>query len=127
MAGNNSRVWREEKGCHVREFSVPPITTIGDAANLTDLVWDNAANAPDVAQFARRGPDGSWQDVTCARFRDEVIALATGLVAAGIAPGDRVGLMSKTRYEWTLVDFAIWAAGAVTVPVYETSSAEQTQ
>jgi long-chain acyl-CoA synthetase len=63
--------------------------------------------------------------VTCREFRDEVVAVAGGLVAAGIRPGDRVGLMSKTRYEWTLVDYAIWAAGAVTVPIYETSSAEQ--
>jgi long-chain acyl-CoA synthetase len=109
----------------VQEFSVPPVVVIGETTNLTDPVWDNAAQAPDAAQFARRTPAGGWQDVTCAQFRDEVVALAKGLVAAGIAPGDRVGLMSKTRYEWTLIDYAIWAAGAVTVPIYETSSAEQ--
>jgi long-chain acyl-CoA synthetase len=112
----------------MQEFSVPPVAVIGAAANLTDLVWDNADQAPDVVQFARRDqPDGPWRDVTCAQFRDEVTALAAGLVAAGVNPGDRVALMSKTRYEWTLVDFAIWAAGAVTVPIYETSSAEQVQ
>jgi long-chain acyl-CoA synthetase len=110
----------------VQEFSVPPVVTIGAAANLTDLVWDNADAAPDTVQFSRRGPAG-WQDVTCAAFRDEVTALAKGLIAAGIQPGDRVALMSKTRYEWTLADFAIWTAGAVTVPIYETSSAEQVQ
>ena len=60
-------------------------------------------------------------------FRDEVTALAKGLIAAGVEPGDRIGLMSRTRYEWTLIDYAIWAAGAVTVPVYETSSAEQVE
>jgi long-chain acyl-CoA synthetase len=123
----------------VREFSVPPVVTIGDAATLTDPVWDNAEEAPDTVQFARRTADDRsgpshpggpgtvdrWQDVTCAEFRDEVLALAKGLVAAGIKPGARVGLMSKTRYEWTLVDYAIWACGAVTVPIYETSSAEQ--
>ncbi|MEH1127552.1 AMP-dependent synthetase/ligase [Micromonospora sp. CPCC 206061] len=108
----------------MREFSVPPVVTIGDSANLTDPVWDNAAEAPDAVQFARRARTG-WVDVTCAQFRDEVIALARGLIAAGIQPGDRVGLMSRTRYEWTLIDYAIWAAGAVTVPIYETSSAEQ--
>jgi len=108
----------------VREFSVPPVVTIGDDTTLTDPVWYNADEAPDAVQFARR-QDGSWQDVTCARFRDEVIALARGLIAAGIEPGDRIGLMSKTRYEWTLADYAIWTAGAVTVPIYETSSAEQ--
>jgi long-chain acyl-CoA synthetase len=110
----------------VREFSVPPVATIDDSATLTDPVWDNAATVPDTVQFAvRRGGGGPWHDVTCAQFRDEVVALARGLVAAGVEVGDRVGLMSKTRYEWTLIDYAIWAAGAVTVPIYETSSAEQ--
>src|SRR5439155_13896168 len=75
-------------------------------------------------QFARRTAAG-WQDVSCADFRDQVVALARGLIAAGVEPGERVALMSKTRYEWTLIDYAIWASGAVTVPIYETSSAEQ--
>ena len=110
----------------MREFSVPPAVTVGDAANLTDPVWDNAEIAPQTVQFARRGAAG-WEDVTCAEFRDDVVALARGLIAAGIVPGARVGLMSKTRYEWTLVDYAIWAVGAVTVPIYETSSAEQVE
>ncbi|MDG4782874.1 AMP-dependent synthetase/ligase [Micromonospora sp. WMMD961] len=114
----------------MREFSVPPIVTVGDSANLTDPVWDNAEVAPDAVQFARPvpGADGSvttWTEVTCLQFRDEVAAVARGLVAAGIEPGVRVGLMSRTRYEWTLLDYAIWAVGAVTVPIYETSSAEQ--
>ncbi|MFE9193911.1 AMP-dependent synthetase/ligase [Micromonospora sp. NPDC007208] len=114
----------------MREFSVPPIVTVGDAANLTDPVWDNAEVAPDTVQFARPTPrtDGTvteWTEVTCLQFRDEVAAVARGLIAAGIEPGVRVGLMSRTRYEWTLLDYAIWAVGAVTVPIYETSSAEQ--
>ncbi|MET8358235.1 long-chain fatty acid--CoA ligase [Micromonospora sp. NPDC005171] len=114
----------------MREFSVPPIVTVGDAANLTDPVWDNAEVAPDAVQFARPTPhaDGTvttWTEVTCLQFRDEVAAVARGLIAAGIEPGVRVGLMSRTRYEWTLLDYAIWAVGAVTVPIYETSSAEQ--
>ncbi|MFY1577841.1 AMP-dependent synthetase/ligase [Verrucosispora sp. WMMD703] len=109
----------------MREFTVPPIVTVGDSANLTDPVWDNAETAPDAVQFARRDAAGGWADVTCRQFRDEVAAVARGLVAAGVQPGDRVALMSRTRYEWTLVDYAIWAAGAVTVPIYETSSAEQ--
>jgi len=108
----------------VREFSVPPVVTVGDAANLTDPVWDNAETAPDAIQFTRPGPDG-LQEVTCREFRDEVVAVACGLIGAGINAGDRVGLMSRTRYEWTLLDYAIWSIGAVTVPVYETSSAEQ--
>ncbi|MET7878246.1 AMP-dependent synthetase/ligase [Micromonospora profundi] len=114
----------------MREFSVPPIVTVGEAANLTDPVWDNAEVAPDTVQFARATPsaDGTgttWAEVTCLQFRDEVAAVARGLIAAGVQQGDRVALMSRTRYEWTLLDYAIWAAGAVTVPIYETSSAEQ--
>ena len=110
----------------MQEFSVPPRVDVGDDANLTDLVWDNASAAPDTVQFARRGADG-WRDVTSAEFHAEVVQLARGLIAAGIQSGDRVALMSKTRYEWTLADFAIWAAGGVTVPIYETSSAEQVE
>ncbi|HEY6596143.1 MAG TPA: AMP-dependent synthetase/ligase [Asanoa sp.] len=109
----------------MREFSVPPVATIGDATNLSDAVWENAAVAPDAVQFRRRGAGDEWVDVTCAEFRDDVTALARGLIAAGIEPGMRVGLMSRTRYEWTLIDYAILSVGAVTVPVYETSSAEQ--
>jgi long-chain acyl-CoA synthetase len=111
----------------VREFSVPAVATISDSATLTDPVWENATDFPDTVQFARRRPDSGaeWHDVTCGEFHAEVVAVARGLIAAGIEVGDRVALMSKTRYEWTLVDYAIWAVGAVTVPIYETSSAEQ--
>lgn len=108
----------------MREFAAPSVAVITDGANLTDPVWDNADAHSDRVQFSWRAPSG-WQDVTCAQFRDEVAGLARGLIAAGIAPGDRVALMSKTRYEWTLIDYAIWTAGAVTVPIYETSSPEQ--
>ena len=108
----------------MREFSVPAAVTIAETATLTDPLWDNAAEAPDSVQFQRL-VDGVWRDVTCAQFLDQVVALARGLLAAGIQPGERVALMSKTRYEWTLIDYAIWTCGAVTVPIYETSSAEQ--
>lgn len=108
----------------MREFSVPPSVTISDTADLTDPVWDNAETAPDTVQFTRRSAAGGT-GVTCRQFRDEVLAVARGLIGAGIASGDRVALMSKTRYEWTLLDYAIWSVGAVTVPVYETSSADQ--
>jgi len=108
----------------VQEFSVPPVAALDERSNLTDPVWQNAAVEPDVVQFNRKHGAG-WQDVTCAEFRDEVLALAKGLIAAGVGVGDRVGLMSRTRYEWTLIDYAIWSTGAVTVPIYETSSAEQ--
>ena len=108
------------------EFSVPADFTIPDDANLTDAVLGNAAEHPDEVIFDRK-VDGSWQPVTAKQFADEVKALAAGLIAAGIQPGDRVCIMSSTRYEWTLLDYAIWTAGAVTVPIYETSSTEQVE
>ncbi|HVN11124.1 MAG TPA: AMP-dependent synthetase/ligase [Kineosporiaceae bacterium] len=93
--------------------------------DLTDLVARAAEEAPDAVLFSRRSTAGALEDVTSRAFLAEVTRLAKGLVAAGVRPGDRVGLMAKTRYEWTLTDFAIWFAGGVTVPIYETSSAEQ--
>jgi long-chain acyl-CoA synthetase len=110
----------------VREFTVPAAYTVPEGANLTDAVWEHAETYPSSVVFSRR-VDGAWGDVTALEFRDQVAAVAKGLAAAGVNPGDRVGLMSKTRYEWTLVDYAIWAAGGITVPIYETSSAEQVQ
>ncbi len=92
--------------------------------SLADIVVHHAEHTPDAVYLSRRDGQG-WAPVTAAEFRDQVEALALGLVASGVGPGDRVVLMSKTRYEWTLVDAAVWAAGAVTVPVYETSSADQ--
>jgi long-chain acyl-CoA synthetase len=95
-----------------------------DLGTLTDDVLDRLSDDPDAVALARRGPDG-WSDVSIGAFHAEVVEVAKGLVAAGVRPGDRVVLLSRTRYEWTLVDYAIWWAGAVTVPVYETSSVEQ--
>ncbi|MFE9257184.1 AMP-dependent synthetase/ligase [Streptomyces sp. NPDC006879] len=110
----------------MREFSLPALYEVPSDGNLTDLIRRNAAQQPDTAVIARkRGSD--WVDVTAAEFLAEVRAAAKGLIAAGIEPGERVALISRTRYEWVLLDFAIWTAGAVTVPVYETSSAEQIQ
>jgi len=108
----------------VREFSTPLTIEVPATGNLTDDVVSNAHEAPDSVVFSRHTATG-WEDVTSATFLAEVSAVAKGLVAAGIEVGDRVALISKTRYEWTLLDYAIWFAGAVTVPVYETSSAEQ--
>ena len=108
----------------MREFSTPLSIAIPTTGNLTDDVVANAREAGGAAAFSRPGPDG-WVDVSAAQFHDEVRAVAKGLVAAGVGVGDRVALLSKTRYEWTLLDYAIWFAGAVTVPIYETSSAEQ--
>ncbi|MFF0966695.1 AMP-dependent synthetase/ligase [Streptomyces sp. NPDC003703] len=108
----------------MREFSLPALYEVPADGNLTDIVRRNAAQHPEVAVIARKA-GGIWQDVTAREFLAEVRAAAKGLIASGVQPGDRVGLMSRTRYEWTLLDFAIWSAGGVTVPVYETSSPEQ--
>jgi long-chain acyl-CoA synthetase len=109
----------------VDEYTSPAVIE-SFTGNLTDMVVDNAAQAPDKVVFSRRAGD-RWLDVTCRDFLSEVSAVAKGLMANGVKPGDRVALMSRTRYEWTLIDFAIWFAAGVTVPIYETSSAEQVQ
>ena len=118
----------------MREFSIPALAQIPATANLADVVFRRAAEQPQAVVLRRpsgssgvSGVSGSWTDVTASQFSGEVIAVAKGLIAAGVEPGDRVALMSHTRYEWTLIDYAIWTAGAVTVPVYETSSAEQAE
>ncbi|MFC7816232.1 MULTISPECIES: AMP-dependent synthetase/ligase [unclassified Streptomyces] len=123
----------------MREFSLPALYEVPSDGNLTDIVRRNAAQHPDVAVISRKVSEakwgsprtesggGAWQDVTARDFLAEVQSAAKGLIASGVQPGDRVGLMSRTRYEWTLLDFAIWSAGAITVPVYETSSPEQVQ
>ncbi|NEC10271.1 AMP-dependent synthetase/ligase [Streptomyces sp. SID7909] len=110
----------------MREFSLPALYEVPSDGNLTDLIRRNAAQHPDVAVMSRKVA-GVWTDVTATQFLAEVRAVAKGLMAAGVEPGDRVALLSRTRYEWVLLDFAIWSAGAVTVPVYETSSPEQIQ
>ncbi|MFF0432610.1 AMP-dependent synthetase/ligase [Streptomyces sp. NPDC004327] len=110
----------------MREFSLPALYEVPTDGNLTDLIRRNASQHPDVAVMAKKVA-GAWADVTAKQFLAEVRGAAKGLIAAGIEPGDRVALLSRTRYEWVLLDFAIWSAGAVTVPVYETSSPEQIQ
>src|SRR6478609_7857116 len=112
------------QGGRVKDIAVPPLVPVTTEGNLSDLPARNGLERPAHAAFARREGTG-WVDVTNAQFLAEVRALAKGLVAAGVEVGDRVAIMSKTRYEWTLLDYAIWFAGAVTVPIYETSSAEQ--
>jgi long-chain acyl-CoA synthetase len=111
----------------VLEFGIPALIEIPEDTGLADAVFSRAAADPDDVMLRRRSAGDQWQAVTAGQFSTQVSALAKGLMAAGIEPGDRVALMSGTRYEWTLADYAIWAAGAVTVPVYETSSAEQVE
>jgi long-chain acyl-CoA synthetase len=112
----------------MREHSTPALVEIPASANLTGAIFERGGREPRTVVLRRKAADGpAWQDVTAGQFRDEVAALAKGLIGAGIEAGDRVALMSRTRYEWTLCDYAIWAAGAVSVPIYETSSAEQVE
>ncbi|MCU1435798.1 MAG: long-chain fatty acid--CoA ligase [Pseudarthrobacter sp.] len=113
------------KGAIVREFSVPPLVVVPPETNITDLVLRQAAKPSNPALFSRLNSGGAWQDISAKDFLADVSALAKGLIASGVGAGDRVGIMSRTRYEWALIDFAVWFAGAVSVPIYETSSPSQ--
>src|SRR6478672_10922887 len=114
-------------GVTVKDNVVAPLAPVTTEGSLADLPVRNAAENASETAFSRKTPSGGWTHVTWAQFADDVAAVAKGLIAEGLQPGDRVALMSRTRYEWTLVDFAAWSAGAVVVPIYETSSAEQVQ
>ncbi|NMD57741.1 MULTISPECIES: AMP-dependent synthetase/ligase [Tsukamurella] len=108
----------------MREISVPANYTIDPSASTVDVVFDVARTDPDSVRI-KRLVAGTWEPVTSKQYEQEILGVAKGLVAQGVKPGDRVALVSSTRYEWPLIDFAIWAVGAVTVPVYETSSSGQ--
>jgi long-chain acyl-CoA synthetase len=110
----------------VHELHVASKITTMTQNNTADFAFDNAAERPEHVAVRRR-VGGAWADITAAQFADEVTSVAKGLIAAGIAAGDRVAVMSKTRYEWTVADFALFTVGAVVVPIYETSSAEQVE
>ncbi|MFD8213886.1 AMP-dependent synthetase/ligase [Streptomyces sp. NPDC059697] len=109
----------------VREVSMPPLVGQVTHGSLADIPFDNATVAPNAAVLSRKNADGAWEDVTATEFAAQVLAVAKGLIAEGLAPGDRIAIMARTTYEWTLLDFAAWAAGLVTVPVYPTSSVFQ--
>ncbi|WP_326736846.1 AMP-dependent synthetase/ligase [Streptomyces sp. NBC_01022] len=109
----------------VRQVSVPAFAPPVRRGSLAEIPFDNAREAPSDAVLSRKQPDGSWQDVTAAEFAAEVLAVAKGLIAEGLRGGDRIAIMARTTYEWTLLDFASWAAGLITVPIYPTSSAFQ--
>ncbi|MFD5558612.1 AMP-dependent synthetase/ligase [Streptomyces sp. NPDC127068] len=111
----------------MREFASPPLPEVSPplVGGLADSVFACARSDPRHVVLARQEEPGAWRDVTAAEFRDEVTALAKGLLAEGVRGGDRVAIMARTRYEWTLFDFALWTVGAEVVPVHPTSSAEQ--
>jgi len=110
----------------MNQYTVPAIVPQATTGNLSDLVANRAATEPDRITLSRPLGEG-WQGVSAKEFDAEVRAVAKGLIAAGIKVGDRVAIMAKTRYEWTVLDFAIWYAAGVSVPIYETSSAEQVE
>ena len=108
----------------MNEVTNPAIIPAATAGNLTNLISERAWFEPDRITMSRPLGDG-WQPLTARQVEEEIRATAKGLVAAGIQIGDRVAIMARTRYEWTILDFAIWFAGGCVVPIYETSSAEQ--
>jgi long-chain acyl-CoA synthetase len=108
----------------MNEITIAPIIPAAVAGNLTNLISERAHFEPERILVSRPVGD-RWQAVTAKEYEEEIKAVAKGFIAAGVEFGDRVAIMAKTRYEWTVLDFAIWYAGAVPVPIYETSSAEQ--
>lgn len=109
----------------MKVFSSPAEVIVDPSLNLTSLVERHRANSADPVLYRRQMSPGNWQPVRASEFYRMVTDLAKGMIAAGIRPGDRVGIMSRTRFEWTVIDFAIWYAGAISVPVYETNAPAQ--
>lgn len=109
----------------MREFSVPAKVQVPRDSNTTHLVMKQAEKASNPALFATKDASGQWSDIRATDFLADVRRIAKGLMASGVGAGDRVAIMARTRYEWALVDFAVWFAGGVSVPVYETSSPSQ--
>ena len=108
----------------MNEISIAPLVPAAASGNLTNLITERAWFEPNRTMMSRPLGDG-WQKVSAQELEAEIRATAKGLIAAGIQIGDRVAIMARTRYEWTILDFAIWYAGGIVVPVYDTSSAEQ--
>ena len=109
----------------MKTYDIDPIVVSPNESNITDLLLDRFKATPKLPLFAIDKGDGQWLDISTEEFYHQVVALAKGLIASGIQPGQAVAIMSRTRYEWSLVDFAIWFAGAVSVPIYESSSPTQ--
>lgn len=109
----------------MKVFSTPAEVLVDPSLNLTSIVERHRADSSNPVLYRRQMSPGNWQPVRAQQFHQMVTNLAKGMIAAGIRPGDRVGIMSRTRFEWTVIDFAIWYAGAISVPVYETNAAAQ--
>ncbi|MCD9877814.1 AMP-dependent synthetase/ligase [Streptomyces guryensis] len=112
----------------MRDFALAPPTVSPLACGLADSIFDAAAVDPTRPMLARRPTlSSAWDELTAAEVRDEVVDLAKGLVASRISPGHRVAIMARTRYEWTLLSYALWTVGAEVVPIYPTSSRDQVE
>lgn len=109
----------------MKQYDIPALVIADPSLNATDLLLQRVAKTPSLPLFAVPDGHGGWSDVTATQFHAQVVALSKGFIAAGIEPGQKVALMCTTRYEWTLIDFALWFAGAVMVPIYETSAPAQ--
>lgn len=109
----------------MQTYDIPAHVKSDEGDNVTDLLAERVKSTPKLPLYATQDAEGNWSDVTAEEFEQRVIALAKGLIAAGVQPGQAIGIMSRTRFEWSLIDFAIWYAGAVSVPVYETSAPAQ--
>lgn len=109
----------------MQSYDVPPIVVSDATENITDLLANRVKLTPSLNLFSIETKPGVWLDLTAKQFEDKVIAVAKGLVAAGIQPGQSVAIMSRTRFEWALIDFAIWYAGGVSAPIYESSAPSQ--
>jgi len=110
----------------MQQYDVPSLVESDPKSNITDLLLERAAKTPNLPLYAvQTDVDGVWDNVSAVDFLGQVRTLAKGFIAAGVQPGQRVAIMGHTSYEWTLVDLALWFAGAVSVPIYETSSASQ--
>ncbi|MEV0102570.1 AMP-binding protein, partial [Nocardia sp. NPDC050789] len=109
----------------LHEYHSAPIPSTSAPASMAATVYRHREQSPDLVLFQRPRADDRWLDVTASDFADEVLAVAKGLIASGIQVGDRVAIHSATRYEWVLLDYAIWAVGACTVAVYDSSAADQ--
>ncbi len=109
----------------MQTYEIPAHVKSAETDNITDLLVERVKRTPKLPLYATQDAAGNWSDMSAEEFEQKVIALAKGFIAAGIQPGQAIGIMSRTRFEWSLIDFAIWYAGAVSVPVYETSAPAQ--
>ncbi|TFI01176.1 AMP-dependent synthetase/ligase [Micrococcus lylae] len=116
-----------QKPTSLTETSTALAADLPEDSNITDLVLSSQAEAPHAPVYAVPNGAGGWLDVSFSAFLDQVRSVARGLIARGVEPGDRVAIFAPTSYEWAVLDQAIWFAGAISVPIYETSSAHQVE